>query len=455
MDAPYTNETAAEFTAGPPSALPTDYGVFTIRSYTHRGVTHVSMALGDPKLSEAPLVRVHSECLTGDALGSHRCDCGDQLTAALAAISSAGTGMLVYLRGQEGRGIGLENKLQAYALQDNAGMDTVEANIALGLPDDARTYDAAAAILEYEGCSRIRLLSSNPAKSTALQAYGITVTERLHLQLPDRSENSAYLESKRRRMNHDVPNGRPNIAEGDELEVYRTIAGFDEVVAQLAQSEDGFIATRTGDAEFVSGRLDRRHLHQIRAMCGAVMVGAGTVIADDPQLTVRAVEGDNPVRVVLDPRGRIPVECGVLQDPGAPTLWLIGQDTEVSSEIGAHVQVVRLPQAAGASMDPHMIIAVIRDHVSGSILIEGGGQTVSEFLTAGALDRLFLTRAPVLLGDGVPGIRFFGPAVMSDALRPSFRRYSFGEDVCTEYVLSAAARHHSAQTPARLPGAAQ
>src|SRR5699024_2730442 len=90
MDAPYTDETAADFTAGPQSALPTDYGVFTIRSYTHQGITHVSMALGDPQLSEAPLVRVHSECLTGDALGSHRCDCGDQLTAALAAIESAG-----------------------------------------------------------------------------------------------------------------------------------------------------------------------------------------------------------------------------------------------------------------------------------------------------------------------------------------------------------------------------
>src|SRR5699024_6620232 len=158
---------------------------------------------------------------------------------------------------------------------------------------------------------------------------------------------------------------------------------------------------------------------------------------------------------LLDPRGRIPVDSAVLQYPDAPTLWLIGEDTEISCQIGTHVQVVRLPQAAGASMDPHMIISVIREHVSGSILIEGGGQTVSEFLPAGALDRPFLTRAPVLLGEGIPGIRFFGPAVMSDALRPSFRRYSFGEDVCTEYVLSAAARHHSAQTPARLRPDAQ
>src|SRR5699024_133863 len=109
MDAPNTNETAAEFTAGPPSALPTDYGAFTIRSYTHQGVTHVSMALGEPGLSEASLGRVHSECLTWDAFWWHRCDCGDQLTAGYASMTSACTGMLIYLRSQEGRGIGLEN----------------------------------------------------------------------------------------------------------------------------------------------------------------------------------------------------------------------------------------------------------------------------------------------------------------------------------------------------------
>lgn len=229
-----------------------------------------------------------------------------------------------------------------------------------------------------------------------------------------------------------------------DLAVYATIATFDEVVAQLAQSEDGFIATHTGDAEFVSGQLDRRHLHHIRAACGAVLVGAGTVTADDPQLTVRAVEGDNPVRVILDPNGRVPVDSQVLQSPDAPTLWLVGADAQVSDQIGDHVQVVRLP--ADAPGDPHTIIRVVREHVSGSILVEGGGRTVSDFLRAGALDRLFLTRAPVLLGNGIPGIRFDGPAVMADALRPSFRRYSFGNDMCTEYVLSAAARQHTAQT---------
>lgn len=450
MELQHSNELASALVAGPQSSLPTDHGVFALRAFTYEGTAHVCMSLGDLAASDAPLVRVHSECLTGDVLGSHRCDCGDQLDASLQAIAAHGTGMLIYLRGQEGRGIGLENKLRAYALQDDDGLDTVEANRALGLPDDARDYRAAAEILTHLGCPRIRLLSSNPAKSTALAKHGIIVTERLHLQLPDRPENSAYLQSKRSRMNHDVPNGHPDFEDAHALDIYDTLATHAEVVAQLAQSEDGFIATRTGDAEFVSGELDRRHLHRIRSAVGAVLVGVGTVAADDPQLTVRAVEGDNPVRVILDPQARVPVESKVLQSPDAPTLWLVSPDVQPSDQVGKHVQVVRLPDTGGAALDPHDILATIREHVSGSILVEGGGQTVSKFLAAGALDRLFLTRAPVLIGEGVPGIRFDGTSVMSDALRAPFRRYSFGQDVCTEYMLSPGAQQHSAQTPARL-----
>src|SRR5690625_863160 len=185
------NSTATPLVAGPPSSLPTDHGTFTLRSYTYEGVTHVAMTLGDPASSDAPLVRMHSECLTGDVLGSHRCDCGDQLTAALEAISSYGTGILLYLRGQEGRGIGLENKLRAYALQDTEGLDTVEANRALGLPDDARDYRAAAEMITQLGSKRIRLLSSYPAKYDELNEHGFTVTQRLNQQLPDRPESSA------------------------------------------------------------------------------------------------------------------------------------------------------------------------------------------------------------------------------------------------------------------------
>lgn len=435
-------------TSGPSSALPTDYGVFTLRSYTHRGITHAAMTLGNPSTAkEPPLVRVHSECLTGDALGSHRCDCGDQLSASLAAISNNGDGILIYLRGQEGRGIGLENKLRAYALQDQ-GLDNVKANQALGLPDDARTYEAAAEILFELECPRVRLLSSNPSKDEALSRLGICVVQRLSLQVPDRSENSAYLSSKRLQMNHDIPKGRRLSEDSGHLDVYDTIASNNEVVAQLAQSQDGFIAARTGDAQFVSGQLDRTHLHRIRAVVGAVVVGAGTVITDDPQLTVRAVEGQNPVRVVIDPHGRIPSTAKVLQSPFAPTLWLVGAELQTSSDVGEHVRVVRLPQNDSDEWtSPDTIISMIREYVSGSILIEGGGRTVSKFLSATALDRLFLTTAPVLIGDGVPGIRFRGSPVMAKAMRTPFRRYDFGEDVCIEYVLNQTALNRSAEQP--------
>lgn len=443
------------------TVLPTDHGVFTTCAYTLGDVTHVAMLMGDPAQADAPIVRMHSECLTGDTLGSHRCDCGDQLEAALQAIAAEGTGILLYLRGHEGRGIGLAAKLRAYALQDQ-GMDTVDANRALGLPDDARDYTAAAEMLRDLGCPTVRLLSSNPAKAEALTSLGITVTGRVVLPVLDRPENSHYLQTKRQRMRHDPLAGQMAVEE-DTFPVYRTLAEHSEVIAQLAQSADGFIAARGGDAEFVSGEADRTHLHHLRAAVDAVLVGATTVTRDDPQLTVRAVEGENPVRVLLDPRARITVASHVLQVPDARTLWLVGQDAEVPTGMGDHVEIVRLPAgavqtpveqasgqadgAAGTSVDPAAVLRVVREHVSGSILVEGGGKSVSAFLSAGLLDRLFLTVAPVLIGDGVPGVRFEGSAVMGEALRAPFRRYTFEDDVCTEFVLSDAAREHDAANP--------
>lgn len=456
---------------GPPSKLPTVHGLFTLRTFAHDGTAHAVMSIGDPALVDAPLVRVHSECLTGDALGSHRCDCGDQLSASLAAIAQAGDGILIYLRGHEGRGIGLENKLRAYALQDT-GLDTVAANRALDLPDDARDYTGAAAILHDLDCPQITLLSSNPSKVTALEGMGITVAERRDLNVPDRPESAGYLEAKRRLMDHIAPAVHRYVdktetnAEGtastvstvstedaeDTLAAYDTISDGDEVVAQLAQSEDGFIATSDGDAQFVSGQIDRAHLHRIRASVGAVLVGCGTVIADDPRLTVRAVPGENPVRVVLDPHGRIPTTATVLTSPESPTLWLIGAEVAPSSDVGDHVSVVRLPAAEGDDIPPARIVSLIREYVAGSILVEGGGRTVSSFLAAGVLDRLFLTSAPVFIGNGVPGIRFEGTPVMAEALRRPFRRYQFGEDMCTEYLLSELAIGGSAEDSHRCRG---
>lgn len=181
--------------------LPTKFGQFQIVVYLDaEQKEQVALTCGVLAGPEPVLARLHSECLTGDIFGSHRCDCGEQLAAALNAIQQAGRGVLLYLR-QEGRGIGLVNKIRAYALQQQ-GLDTVDANRALGLPDDMRDYGVAAAILRDLGIDSVRLLTNNPAKIASLEQYGITVRERVPLQAPANTYNAPYLLAKQLRMGH-------------------------------------------------------------------------------------------------------------------------------------------------------------------------------------------------------------------------------------------------------------
>lgn len=182
--------------------LPTRYGDFRIHGYVDRitGEHHVALVKGTWEPDEPVLVRVHSECLTGDALGSMRCDCGEQYGAAMKKIEEAGNGVLLYMR-QEGRGIGLINKLKAYALQDE-GMDTVDANLALGFEADQRDYGIGAQILADLGVRRMRLMTNNPRKISGLAGYGIEVTERVPIQMNHNERNVRYLNCKRERLGH-------------------------------------------------------------------------------------------------------------------------------------------------------------------------------------------------------------------------------------------------------------
>ena len=184
------------------TTVPTNHGSFQIRAYRDRmtGADHVAIVSGSPQ--NGALVRVHSECLTGEAFGSLKCECGPQLRAALDAIERDG-GVVVYLRGQEGRGIGLINKLRAYKLQED-GLDTLDANLALGLPADSRDYGAATAILDELALTSVRLLTNNPEKVRQLEAYGVTVTERVPLVVGVGSHNEDYLAVKRDRMGHEI-----------------------------------------------------------------------------------------------------------------------------------------------------------------------------------------------------------------------------------------------------------
>ncbi|MFO0607324.1 MAG: GTP cyclohydrolase II [Polyangiales bacterium] len=186
--------------------LPTRHGTFTVKVFRHADdpeKEHVAVVAGDVAGREGVPVRLHSECLTSEVLGSLKCDCKEQLDRALEHIAAEGEGVVLYLR-QEGRGIGLANKVRAYALQA-CGVDTVDANRQLGLPDDARRYDGAAAMLGHLGVRSVRLMTNNPDKVAALRALGVEVVERLPVLVRPNVHSRGYLEAKRARMNHSLP----------------------------------------------------------------------------------------------------------------------------------------------------------------------------------------------------------------------------------------------------------
>jgi 3,4-dihydroxy 2-butanone 4-phosphate synthase/GTP cyclohydrolase II len=409
--------------------LPTTFGVFTAHAFQHRsGRVYVALVSGEIDDGRDVLVRLHSECLTGDVLGSLRCDCGVQLREGLRALDAQGRGVLVYVTGHEGRGIGLVNKLRAYVEQDN-GADTVDANLRLGLPVDSRDYGPAASVLEALGVRSVRLLTNNPAKVASLRDAGIVVSEVVALASAPHARNQSYLRTKERRLGHhgasgtpatqtEVTNGSTAIDATELLGEVRPRADRPYVAVKYAQSLDGRIATSTGDSKWISGPDERRLAHALRAASDAVLIGIGTVITDNPLLTVRDVAGASPRRVVLDSTLRIPDSAQILETGAGTTVITTERSAarrrDELRDRGVRVEVV---PSGPDGIEIRRALAVLRDGGTTSLLVEGGSHVITSMLSARIVDRLIVGIAPVVIGEGTPAVGPLGISLVADAVR--------------------------------------
>ncbi|HEX6418471.1 MAG TPA: GTP cyclohydrolase II RibA [Acidimicrobiales bacterium] len=425
--------------------LPTSLGTFETRAFESlSGLIYLALTRGDVAGGEEVLTRVHSECLTGDALRSLRCDCGVQLQLALRAVTAAGRGVVVYATGHEGRGIGLVDKLRSYVEQDR-GADTVDANLALGRPVDGRDYGDSAAVLRALGIRSVRLLTNNPSKVEGLRSHGVAVAGVESLATAPHSRNLRYLRTKEHRLGHVRPSGRTVDAGGPAavppaVDVSRLIgtepgarrpADRPHVVLKYAQTLDGRIATATGDARWISGEAERRVSHALRAACDAVMVGVGTVVQDDPRLTVRMVPGASPRRVVLDSTLRLPLDAKVLEPDAVTTVLTTERSAPARRRALAarHVGVeVLSPGPCG--VDVGAALAALRRAGVETLLVEGGARVITSLLRAGVVDRLVVGVAPTIIGQGTEAVGPLGITSVAEGLRLANRTlHVVGDDV--------------------------
>ncbi len=398
--------------------IPTDEGTFQLCFYDNNidNKEHLAMVLGDVEGKEDVLVRIHSECFTGDVLGSQRCDCGPQLQRAMQTIADAGMGVILYLR-QEGRGIGLLQKIRAYNLQDQ-GYDTVDANIILGHQADERDYTIAAKILEDLKIRSIQLLTNNPQKVESLKELGIQVTSRIPHYGVITKDNLAYLQTKVNRMQHLLGLGKsldlnnPSVSEptnlSDEIR-FRLDDGMKNlkecgrpfITLSYAQTLDGSIALPSGNPLQISGHQSHRLTHEIRSLHDAILVGIGTVLTDNPRLTVRLVEGKNPQPIILDSQLRTPLNSNLIGNP--QTLpWIM---TSMSADPDRQkklektgAKVFRLHNGKDGYLDLHEIMLLLCGLKIHSLMVEGGTKVITNFLRTRLVDQIIQTVAPTIIG---------------------------------------------------------
>eukprot|EP01134_Creolimax_fragrantissima_P002063 CFRG2063T1 len=484
--------------------IPTKDGVFQLALYSDNKENKENLAiiygsLEDLASASDVYVRVHSECLTGEVLGSLRCDCGEQLSTAMYNIAQKGLGVVVFLR-QEGRGIGLGEKLKAYNLQDQ-GHDTVEANLMLGHKADARSFEHGALILEDLNVKKVRLLTNNPLKIESLRNYGIDILDRIPMLPKQISVDTLnYLKTKVDRMRHgiqldslsintvserpescpvsppqpDSPNGDgpkdvqtnghkncindtdttheqqrqhalDNMVASSGIDVMQmrkmrlsasndnvrslaskeggvsrssvpaivsdylpsdaynvsayTVFGRPYVTITYAQSLNGCIATREKKPLSISCKESMVMTHQLRADHDAILVGIGTVCADNPRLTVRLSDGEDPLPIILDTNLRVPTESRLLKNTRKP--WIVcaegcdKQKVQLLENMGVTVISVKTP--SGEKVNVGKVLEILKQRGIKSLMVEGGASVINSFLSSRLVDFVVVTVAPVFV----------------------------------------------------------
>jgi 3,4-dihydroxy 2-butanone 4-phosphate synthase/GTP cyclohydrolase II len=336
-------------------------------------------------------------------------------------ISKRSAGILIYLR-QEGRGIGLLNKLKTYELQDE-GHDTVDANLKIGREADERSYEIAAQILKYFNVHSVELLTNNPEKVSGLEDEGILVSKRIDIHAPITETNYAYLKTKMDRMDHKL-----SINESFQTtahpEVDRILEDFSVLLdaklnenpnrpvvsLSFAQSLDGSIASENGTTTLISGRRSLKLTHGLRAVHKSILIGIGTVLIDDPQLTVRLKDGDNPVPIILDSRLRISADARVLNQTDAKPVIVTTEEANQQTFQKLESKGVRIIQTrangSGRINIEEMLTRIFEMNIT-SVMVEGGSEIITSFLQSRSVDLMLLTISPDFLG-GVRGVRSLG-----------------------------------------------